>query len=62
MQSIKKSSYRQRVYQLPDGSIQLVFGTDEGPVDGKLLADHDIVDMAIVSDHVETTLPMGSEQ
>ena len=51
--SIKKSSYRQRVYQLPDGSIVLVFGSDAAPTDGKLLADHDIVDVATISDHVE---------
>lgn len=52
MQSIKRSSYRQRIYQMPDGSIQLVFGNDPAPVDGKLLADHDIVDTTTVTDHV----------
>jgi hypothetical protein len=51
----KKAQYRQRVYQLPDGSIQLVFGSDAPPVDGKLLADHDIVDIVTVTDHVEPT-------
>jgi hypothetical protein len=52
---IKKSQYRQRVYQMTDGSITLVFGDDVGPADAKLLADHDIVDMASVTDHVEPT-------
>lgn len=53
MQTVKKASYRQRVYQLPDSSIQLIFGEDAPPDGAKLLADHDIVDVATVSDHVE---------
>lgn len=54
MQSIKKSQYRQRVYQLVDGTVVLVFGNDPAPApDAKLLADHDIVDVATITDHVE---------
>lgn len=53
MQTIKKSAYRQRVYQLEDSSIQLVFGNDPGPENAKLLADHDIVDTATITDHVD---------
>lgn len=57
MQTIKKSAYRQRVYQLEDGSIQLVFGDQDAlfPVGSnpKLLADHDIVDTAIITDHLD---------
>lgn len=49
---LKKSSYRQRVYQMTDGSIQLVFGEDAIPDGGKLLADHDIVETVVVTDHV----------
>jgi hypothetical protein len=54
MQTIKKSVYRQRVFQLEDGSISLVFGNDPAPADAKLLADHDVSDTTIVSDHVDT--------
>lgn len=53
MQVIKKSTYRQRIYQMTDGSIILVFGNDDPPVGGKLLADHDINDSCTVTDHVE---------
>lgn len=52
MQTMKKSSYRQRVYQLSDGSIELVFGNDTAPDNAKLLADHDIQETAVVTDHV----------
>ncbi len=52
MQVTKKSQYRQRVYQQADGTITLVFGNDPAPEDAKLLADHDIVDVATVTDHV----------
>jgi hypothetical protein len=52
--TVKKSSYRQRIYQMSDGSIFLVFGNDPvSDVGAKLLADHDIVDVATVTDHVE---------
>lgn len=61
MQAIKKSQYRQRVYQMADGSITLVFSNDPAPDGGKLLADHDIVEEAIVTDHVEP-LPTGTAQ
>lgn len=53
MQTVKKSSYRQRVYQLEDGSIVLVFGSDVIPENAKLLADHDVQEVATVTDHVE---------
>lgn len=54
MQTLKKSAYRQRIYQATDGSITLVFGNDLIPPEaGKLLADHDIVDTCTVTDHVE---------
>lgn len=53
MQVMKKSSYRQRVYQAPDGSITLIFGNDAAPEGQKLLADHDIMDIVTVNDHVE---------
>ena len=49
---IKKAAFRQRVYQLPDGTIQLVFGNDPGPVDAKLLADHDVIETQTVTAHV----------
>jgi hypothetical protein len=58
MQVVKKSQYRQRVYQMADGSIVLVFNDDPVPVDangvdGKVLCDHDISDVSTVTDHVE---------
>lgn len=53
MQQIKKSEYRQRVYQMPDGSILLVFGEDVAPEEANLLADHDVSDVTTVTDHVE---------
>lgn len=53
MQTVKKSAYRQRVYQLEDGSIILVFGNDPAPENAKLLADHDVSDVTIVTDHIE---------
>ena len=49
----KKAQYRQRVYQLDDGTIVLVYGCDEAPSNGKILADHDIVELVTVTDHVE---------
>lgn len=60
MQTFKKSVYRQRVYQDKDANINLVFGDEPAPqnLDGsdqKLLADHDIVDMCQVTDHVSTS-------
>lgn len=56
MQVAKRSVYRQRVYQDSTGGIILVFGNDIVPpnADGSmpnLLADHDIVDTCIVTDH-----------
>lgn len=52
METIKKSSYRQRVYQMQDGSIVLIYGDDLVPVDVvKLLADHDVTEMITVVDH-----------
>ena len=54
-QTVKKSQYRQRVYQSTvDQSVTLVFGDDPAPADSNLLADHDIVDTATVTDHVES--------
>lgn len=53
---IKKSHYRLRVYQLQDLSIQLVFGSDEAPVDAKLLSDHNVEEVTTVTDHVEPSV------
>jgi hypothetical protein len=53
MQVVKKAQFRQRVYQMPDGSVLLVYGNDPAPDGGKLLADHDIQETAVVIDHVE---------
>ncbi len=54
MQQVKKMSYRQRIYKLPDGSIQLVFGSDPvAATDWVLLADHDVNEVIEVTDHVQ---------
>lgn len=50
---IKKSTYRQRIYQTAEGAINIVFGSDAAPEGQKLLADHDISEVVVVSDHVE---------
>lgn len=56
MTTFKKASYRQRVYQMVDGSINLVYGDVPAPFnpDGSLqhlLADHDVTEEITVSDH-----------
>lgn len=61
MQSVKKSQYRQRIFQMVDGSIIIVYENDPIPVDdiddklvpGTILADHDVIETATVTDHVE---------
>lgn len=54
MQQIKKSQYRQRVYQAElNGEISLVYGDGPGPDTSKLLADHDVVELITVTDHIE---------
>lgn len=53
MSQVKKATYRLRVYQLPDMSIQLVFGEDVAPDGSKLLSDHDVSEVTTVSDHAE---------
>lgn len=58
MQVVKKASYRQRVCEDSKGAITLIFGNDPVPanIDGspqKVLVDHDIVDTAIITDHVD---------
>ena len=55
----KKLKFRQRVYQLPDLSIQIVFGSDPAPEGGKLLADQDVEEVCIVTPHVEPQPPDG---
>lgn len=50
---IKRSSFRQRVYQLPDNTIELVLGNDPQPAEWVLLADHDIVQITTVTDHMD---------
>jgi hypothetical protein len=52
---VKTAQYRQRVFQMPDGAIVLVFGDDPAPNDGVLLADHDVITVTTVSEHVEPT-------
>jgi hypothetical protein len=49
---VKKSQYRQRVYVLPDTSVQLIYGDDPAPINGTLLADHDVTELITVVDHV----------
>jgi hypothetical protein len=48
----KKSSYRLRVCQLSDGSIQLVFGSDVIDPTWKVLSDHDVTEVVTVTDHI----------
>ena len=52
---VKHSAYRQRVYQLPDGSIELVVDGGNVVIDPSwiLLADHDVVQVSTITDHVE---------
>ena len=64
MNNAKKAKYRLRVYQLADGSIDLVFGDDAPdnplPIDPatnatpKILCDHDVVETATWTNHVES--------
>ena len=54
MASTKKSNYRLRVCQLPDGTIQLVFGSDPIDPTWKLLSDHDVSEVVTVTDHVQS--------
>lgn len=49
----KRSAYRQRVFRLPDNTIELVLGDSTQPSEWILLADHDVVQVSVVSDHVE---------
>lgn len=51
---IKKAQYRLRVYQLSDGSIQLVYDEDAAPADpaAKLLVDQDVVEEVTTTPHV----------
>lgn len=58
-QHTKKSEYRMRVFKLPDNSLQMVFGCDAAPLDGKLLVDQDIVELVVATDHVEGPPPPG---
>lgn len=53
-QSIKHSSYRQRVYLMPDGSIELIFGDDPRPAGATVecLCDHVITETSTVTDYV----------
>lgn len=49
---VKHSAYRQRVYQLTDGSIELVMGDSLQDPSWILLADHDVVQVSTITDHV----------
>lgn len=56
---MKVSSYRLRVFQLSDGSIDVVFNDGDLPTDpaAVVLIDHDVVDSQTWSLHVEPTPP-----
>lgn len=51
------TKFRMRVYQVPDLTIQLIFGNDEIPDPSwKLLSDQDIVSTKVMTPHAETLL------
>jgi hypothetical protein len=52
---VKHSAYRQRVYQRPDGVIELVIGDADQDPTWNLLADHDVDQVSTITDHVEPT-------
>lgn len=47
----KKSIYRQRGYEMPDGSTQIVYGNDPAPEGGKLRWDNDVVEIVTTTVH-----------
>jgi hypothetical protein len=49
----KHSQFRQRVYRLPNNTIELILGNDPQPAEWDLLADHDISQVTVVTDHVD---------
>lgn len=52
----KMSSYRQRGYIMPDGSVVIIYGEDAVPVDFvKQEWDNDVIEETTTTPHIEST-------